>query len=311
MALLEAVDLCKVYRHQWTMRPVRALENLSLSLREGEVFGLIGPNGAGKTTTIKLLLALLRPTRGRVEFRGLPVSSSRARRGMGFLPEQAYFYDYLTVEETLRFYAQLCGLSPADRRQRIAELIERLQLGPFRRRTMRQLSKGNLQRVGIAQAILHRPELAILDEPMSGLDPGGRKEMRDLIASLRSEGTTVIFSSHILPDAEALCDRVAIMVGGRLRDVLELSPDDHSPGPFLVSASGLSPAKVAELGRISLRPPAGGPKRWQFHLADRAAAERVVGAIVAAGGFIESLQPVNLSLEERFLSYVRQGPSAD
>ncbi len=210
MSVLEAIALTKAFRHQWTMRPILVLRDVSLSLRAGEVLGLIGPNGAGKTTTIKLLLALLRPTRGRVEFNGRPVHQPAARRHMGFLPEQPYFYDYLTVEETLHFYGQLYGLSAAERRHRIKELAERLQLHSFLRHTMRQLSKGNLQRVGVAQAILHRPQLAILDEPMSGLDPTGRKEMRDLIAALRTEGTSVIFSSHILPDAEALCDRVAI-----------------------------------------------------------------------------------------------------
>jgi ABC-2 type transport system ATP-binding protein len=307
MALLEAVQLTKIFRHPWTMRAIPVLEDVSLSLREGEVLGLIGPNGAGKTTTIKLLLYLLRPTRGRVEFLGSPVSRRETRRHIGFLPEQPYFYDYLTVEETLQFYGQLCGLSALDRRRRVDELVERLQLSPFRRYTMRQLSKGNLQRVGIIQAILNRPRLAILDEPMSGLDPTGRKEMRDLIQGLHAEGTTVIFSSHILPDAEALCDRVAILAAGRLREVVDLSPGGRTEGPFELVVSNLSLASVAELNRLAARPGIGGPEQWSFRFRDRASVQQATALIAAAHGFIESLSPEQPSLEERLLSHAKPG----
>ncbi len=305
MALLEAFSVTKVFRHQWTMRAIPVLRDVSLSLREGEVLGLIGPNGAGKTTTIKLLLALLRPTRGYVEFEGIPISRPVARREIGFLPEQPYFYDYLSVEETLDFYAQLYGLGRAERKRRIAELIDRLQLGPYRKRNMRHLSKGNLQRVGLAQAILHRPRLAILDEPMSGLDPSGRKEMRELIASLRAEGTTVIFSSHILPDAEALCDRVAVIAAGRLREVIEMAPLGHSEGPFAVKVSGIPQATLTELEVLALGAAAMGSEAWTFRFPDRPTVQRAVGLIAAAGGFVESLAAEHASLEERFLSHVR------
>jgi ABC-2 type transport system ATP-binding protein len=305
MALLEAFGLTKIFRHQWTMRSIPVLTDVSLSLREGEVLGLIGPNGAGKTTTIKMLLALLRPTRGYVEFDGMPISRPAARRQIGFLPEQPYFYDYLSVEETLHFYGQLCGLSRTDRNQRVSELIERLQLDQYRRRSMRQLSKGNLQRVGVAQAIVHRPRLAILDEPMSGLDPNGRKEMRDLIAGLRSEGTTVIFSSHILPDAEALCDRVAVITAGRLREVIELAPGGLHQGPFVLRVSSLPPTTLVALDDLALEPRSPGGECWVFRMANREAVQRALALVSAAGGFVESLVAEQPSLEERFLSHVR------
>ncbi|MBI4514200.1 MAG: ABC transporter ATP-binding protein [Deltaproteobacteria bacterium] len=305
MALLEAVGLSKHYRHNWTLRPIRVLEDVSISLRPGEVFGLIGPNGAGKTTTVKLMLGLLRPSRGQVLFDGLPVTLPRARSRMGFLPEQPYFYDYLTVDETLHFYAQLAGVAGAERRRRVAALVERLQLGPFLRRTMRQLSKGNLQRVGIAQAIIHRPQLAILDEPMSGLDPTGRKEMRDLIAELHDEGMTVIFSSHILPDTEALCDRVAILVAGRVREVVEMARSGEAAGPFALTASALPAAVLPQLQQLGhqLGGSASGPQ-WSFRLPDRPALQRAVALIAAANGFVESITPEQPSLEERYLAYV-------
>jgi ABC-2 type transport system ATP-binding protein len=304
MELLEALSLTKVFRHQWTMRPIPVLRDVSLSLRGGEVFGLIGPNGAGKTTTIKLLLALLRPTEGHVLFEGKPVNRPAARAGMGFLPEQPYFYDYLTVEETLRFYGQLYGMRGPELGHRIKELVEQLRLDSLVKRTMRELSKGNLQRAGIAQAILHRPKLAILDEPMSGLDPAGRKEMRDLIAALRSEGTTVIFSSHILPDTQALCDRVAILVGGRVRETIDLMPNGRPEGPFDLTATDLPPAVVSELRQLAMAELLSGPERWCFRFRDRARLQQAMARIVAANGFIETLVPEQPSLEDRLLSYV-------
>ena len=206
--LLELCGLSKDYRHNWTMRRLRVLHELDLVVRRGEILGLIGPNGAGKTTTFKCLLGLLRPSAGRVLFEGQPLGV-RARAAIGFLPEQPYFYDYLTVQETLSLYAHLYGQHGRAARARVAEVIEQVQLAPNRRAPLRTLSKGTMQRVGIAQAILNRPRLLILDEPMSGLDPIGRHAMRELVSYRRCR-RTIIFSSHILPDAEALCDRVAI-----------------------------------------------------------------------------------------------------
>src|SRR5215475_4630359 len=200
----------------WRKRPYRALDRLSLEIEPGEVFGFLGPNGAGKTTTLKLLMQLVYPTSGRAELLGKPIGDPSAKRRIGFLPENPYFYDYLTAEELLRYFASLFGFSGADRRARAARLLDEVGIGKERRLQLRKFSKGMLQRVGIAQALINDPELVILDEPMSGLDPLGRRDVRSLILRLRDRGCTVFFSSHVLSDAEALCNRVAILAKGRL-----------------------------------------------------------------------------------------------
>jgi ABC-2 type transport system ATP-binding protein len=200
----------------WRPRPVRALDGVSLDVQHGEVLGYLGPNGAGKTTTLKLLIQLVYPTSGRAEILGRPAGDVETRRRLGYLPELPYFYDNLTAEELLVYFGRLFGLSTADARRRSETLLDRVALGAERRRQLRKYSKGMLQRVGIAQALVNDPEVVFLDEPMSGLDPVGRRDTRELIRSLRDEGRTVFFSSHILSDAEALCSRVAIMVKGRL-----------------------------------------------------------------------------------------------
>ena len=200
----------------WRPRPVRALDAVSLDVEPGEVLGFLGPNGAGKTTTLKLLMQLIYPTSGRAEILGRPAGDVEARRRLGYLPELPYFYDNLTAEELLVYFGGLFGLSAADARSRSATLLDRVGLGAARRRRLRKYSKGMLQRVGIAQALVNDPEVVFLDEPMSGLDPVGRRDTRELIRELRDEGRTVFFSSHILSDAEAICSRVAILVQGRL-----------------------------------------------------------------------------------------------
>src|SRR5918993_1480072 len=200
----------------WRPRPYRALDRLSLAIEPGEVFGFLGPNGAGKTTTLKLLMQLIFPTSGRAEILGKPVGHVATRRRIGYLPENPYFYDYLTAEELLNYFAQLRGVPNADRARRVSTLLDRVGLGRERRFQLRKFSKGMIQRVGIAQALLNDPEVVFLDEPMSGLDPLGRRDVRSLILELRDQGRTVFFSSHILADAEALCSRVAVVAGGQL-----------------------------------------------------------------------------------------------
>ena len=180
------------------------------------MFGFLGPNGAGKTTTLKLLMQLIYPTSGRAEILGKPVGDVGVKRRIGYLPEQPYFYDYLTAEELLEYFAALFGYAPAERRRRAAALLDEVGIGAERRLQLRKFSKGMLQRVGIAQALINDPEIVFLDEPMSGLDPLGRREIRQLILRLRDRGCTVFFSSHVLADAEALCSRVAILANGRL-----------------------------------------------------------------------------------------------
>src|SRR6476620_11095042 len=200
----------------WRKRPYLALDHLTLEVEPGEVFGFLGPNGAGKTTTLKLLMQLVYPTSGRAELLGKPVGDPSAKRRIGYLPENPYFYDHLTAEELLRYFAGLFGYSGADRRARASRLLDEVGIGAERKLQLRKFSKGMLQRVGIAQALINDPELVIFDEPMSGLDPLGRREVRALILRLRDRGCTVFFSSHVLSDAEALCSRVAILAKGRL-----------------------------------------------------------------------------------------------
>src|SRR5271168_99545 len=197
----------------------RSLEGLTMRIEDGEVFGFLGPNGAGKSTTIKLLVGLIFPTAGTAQILGKPISDISMHQDIGYLPEQPYFYDYLTAAELLDYFARFHNLKAADRRERVARMLKKVGLETARKIQLRKYSKGMLQRVGLAQAILHDPRVVILDEPMSGLDPLGRREVRDIILELKREGRTVLFSTHILSDAEMLCDRVGVIVGGRLRGV--------------------------------------------------------------------------------------------
>ncbi len=200
-------------------RSIVALDGLDLQIDRGEIFGYLGPNGAGKTTTFKLLLGLIFPTAGDAWVLGKHFEDVRVKKYIGFLPEQPYFYDYLTAQEFLDFYAQLFGFDKKKRKQRVRNLLTIVGLEEVASKQLRKFSRGMLQRIGIAQALINDPELVILDEPLSGLDPSGRKEIRDIIFHLKSEGRTVIFSSHILSDVEAICDRVGILLKGRLQTV--------------------------------------------------------------------------------------------
>jgi ABC-2 type transport system ATP-binding protein len=220
MPAIEILGLEKTYKVGfWRKRPKCALEPLHLTVEEGEIFGFLGPNGAGKTTTLKLLMGLVFPTSGSARILGHEWTDPEVKAQIGFLPEQPYFYDYLTAHELLDYYGQLSGVSAADRKHRIPEVLSRVGLTDVKGLQLRKFSKGMLQRAGIAQAILHNPKLVFFDEPMSGLDPIGRREVRDLMEQLKQEGKTVFFSTHILSDAEALCDRVAIIHKGVLRGV--------------------------------------------------------------------------------------------
>ncbi len=219
---IRTAQLGKIYRVGFFMRRVEGLRDLNLEVRPGEAFGFVGPNGAGKTTTIKILMGLHSATSGSAELFGVPVENSNARKRVGFLPERPYFYEHLTAREVLHFYGQLFEMDATFRTERVEMLLERVQLQRFADVTLAKYSKGMLQRVGLCQALLHDPDLIVLDEPMSGLDPVGRALVRDLILEQRKEGKTVFFSSHILSDVEAICDRVAILVGGELRECGEL-----------------------------------------------------------------------------------------
>jgi ABC-2 type transport system ATP-binding protein len=220
MPAIETVQLEKSYTVGfWRKRRVAGLRPLNLSVEAGEIFGYLGPNGAGKTTTLKLLMGLIFPSGGSARILGMEIADPRMKSLIGFLPEQPYFYDYLTAAELLEYYAQLSAVPARERTRRVQGMLARVGMSQSARTQLRKLSKGMLQRVGIAQAILHDPKVVFLDEPMSGLDPLGRREVRDIIQSLKDEGKTVFFSTHILSDAEALCDRVAILHKGELRGV--------------------------------------------------------------------------------------------
>src|SRR5437762_3908473 len=251
MAAIEIHQLEKIYSVGfWRKRPKRALSPLDLTVEEGELFGFLGPNGAGKTTTLKMLMGLVFPTSGTARILGMELDDPRMKAQIGFLPEHPYFYDYLTGRELLKYYGRLSGVDLKQLSQKTDAALVRVGLRDAANLQLRKFSKGMLQRVGIAQAILHDPKLVFLDEPMSGLDPMGRREVRNLIEELKSEGKTVFFSTHILSDAEALCDRVAIIHLGELRrvgSVAELTASVHSKVE-IVWQGAMAPAVFKTLG---------------------------------------------------------------
>jgi len=221
--MITIAGISKEFKEGIGAKRVMALEDLDLEVREGEVFGFLGPNGAGKSTAIKILINLIYPDKGRASIMGKDVRDRETRRHVGYLPENPYFYDYLTAEEMLWFGGRASGLSSPDVKKRTDELLDKVNLSGARKRPLRSYSKGMVQRAGLALALIHDPDVAILDEPMSGLDPIGRKMVVDLIIDLKRQGKTIFFSSHILTDIERLCDRVGIIIGGKLRlvDTLE------------------------------------------------------------------------------------------
>ena len=307
MLAIETEDLTKDYAVGfWRKRPRRALDRLSLQVEHGEVFGFLGPNGGGKTTTLRLLLQLVFPTSGRAQLLGRPLGDPVAKRRLGYLPEHPYFYDYLTAEELLTYFGALLGLGPADRRRRIGALLDEVGLGADRRLQLRKCSKGMLQRVGIAQALLNEPELVILDEPMSGLDPLGRRDVRALILRLRDRGCTVFFSSHVLSDAEALCSRVAILAqgrlvaSGRLSDLLAF----EVRGWELVVANASEEVIAAFGSRVTRAIPIGGG-RFSLELPSDIPPERALVELTAAGAQLVSLNPIRETLEDFFVQRVR------
>src|SRR5688572_2232123 len=292
----------------WRKRPYRALDRLSLEVQPGEVFGFLGPNGAGKTTTLKLLMQLIFPTSGHAEILGRPVGDVSARQRIGYLPENPSFYDYLTAQELLEYFAHLFGYSLADARSRAARLLDRVGIGPERRRQqLRKYSKGMIQRVGIAQALLNDPEVVFLDEPMSGLDPLGRRDVRSLILELRDQGRTVFFSSHILADAEALCSRVAVVAGGqlaasgRLSDILAF----QVRGWELVIAD-LGPEVLARIGSRVEKATEISPHRYALELPLQAAPQQLLSELIATGATLISLNPLRDTLEDYFVRRVAE-----
>jgi ABC-2 type transport system ATP-binding protein len=300
-AAIEIENLSKEYPFGFLhLKKKKSLESLSMQVQMGEVFGFLGPNGAGKSTTIKLLMRLIFPTSGTARILGKSIEDVSMHQDIGYLPEQPYFYDYLTAAELLDYFARFHGLKAADRQERVQRMLKRVGLETAKKIQLRKYSKGMLQRAGLAQAILHDPQVVVLDEPMSGLDPLGRREVRDIILGLKKEGRTVLFSTHILSDAEMLCDRVGVIVGGKLRGV-------GTPGEmvgietqgmeilFELAASGKSfpllekATKTGERYRVQL------PEAELYGALDE---------LKAAGARILSVAQLKPTLEEFFMNLV-------
>ncbi len=248
--VIETRNLTKVYRDFWGRQKVRALKALDLEVRRGEVFGLLGPNGSGKTTTIKLLLGLLFPTSGQALVFDREATDVTKNERIGYLPEESYLYRFLNAEETLDFYGRLFNIPRAVRRQRTFELIELVGLTGARRRQLKEYSKGMVRRIGLAQALINDPELVVLDEPTTGLDPIGTREMKDLILKLRDEGKTVLMCSHLLADVQDVCDRIAILYQGELKELGQVDSLLKQNDMTEIRASGLSEKAQAEIKQV-------------------------------------------------------------
>jgi ABC-2 type transport system ATP-binding protein len=302
-------DVTKDFRTGLGLRRRRVLHGISLSVRQGEIFGFVGPNGAGKTTTLKILMGLIRASSGEASILGHPVTETEFRRHVGFLPESPYFYEYLTAREILHFYARLSGVPRALRRRRVDELLLRVKLDHAADARLRTFSKGMLQRVGIAQALVHDPSVIFLDEPMSGIDPIGRKEIRDLILELRRDGKTVFMNTHILPDVEMVCDRVAILVAGVIRwegRIEEfLSGAERESDVVLARVPAALGASLEE--RYAKRVHGSGD-RIEVRLPEKDTGD-LLRAALDAGAEVVSVTPHRASLETIFLSAVREGAS--
>jgi ABC-2 type transport system ATP-binding protein len=306
MAVLELNGVSKSYRTHLSLRKYWILRDLGFAVEAGEIFGFIGNNGAGKTTTIKLSLGLIFPDGGSVRLFGRPPGERRARERVGFLPENPYLYDYLTGAEFLDFHARLFGLDAAARRRRVGELLDRVGLGNRGGRQLRHYSKGMLQRIGLAQALINDPDLVMLDEPMSGLDPIGRREVRDLILELKARGRTVFFSTHILSDTEMICDRVGLLVRGRLKAlgrVEELLQAE--PGVWEVTLRGL-PEHGLPCGKLVSRR----EERILVRVESQADLQRLIAAVQRQGGSLLSVTPARRSLEDLMVEEVARREAA-
>ncbi len=308
MLAIETTNLTKDYSVGfWRKRPKRVLDGLSIHVEKGEVFGLLGPNGAGKSTTLKILMRLIFPTAGAARILGKELDDVSAHERIGFLPENPYFYDNLSAAEFLNYAGALFNLPRAERRRRADRLLEQVGLSNASNIQLRKFSKGMVQRLGIAQALINDPELIFLDEPMSGLDPLGRREVRDLILGLKETGKTVFFSTHILADAEMLCDRVAILNLGRMQGCGELKEmlgmGIHSTEIVLESPRQELVDQLKSYGGYSVRT----GERVRVEIPHEGDVAAVLGKVLQTGAKIVSVNPVKMSLEDYFLVKVARG----
>jgi ABC-2 type transport system ATP-binding protein len=300
---LKVEDLHKSFRLGFIPKTKKILKGISLSVEEGEIFGYLGPNGAGKTTTIKCVLGLVRPEKGNIEIFGLQPLSLQAKEKIGYLPENPYFYDYLTAAEFLDFCSQLFLMGKKERAERVKELLQLVGLENALDLQLRKFSRGMLQRVGLAQALLNSPSLVILDEPLGGLDPLGRKEVRDIIVRLKKEGKTVFLSSHILQDIEMVCDRVAIIVSGEIVSQGALHELVSEKIYFIeVILSGIEESKLKGLAEsFSVK---GG--RIMLRVLKEENLEKILELVRSQKGKIHSLTPRTETLEDIFVEAVKQ-----
>jgi ABC-2 type transport system ATP-binding protein len=303
---IQLQKLSKRFRSGFLIREIRALESVSFQVEPGEIFGFLGPNGAGKTTAIKIIMGLTRPSAGTCTVLGASPSSPAVKRRIGFLPEAPYFYEHLSAREVLELSADLCGIPRDQRKGRVDRMLEMVSMSAAQHGRLGKFSRGMLQRVGIAQALLHDPELVVLDEPMGGLDPIGRKEFREIIVGLRNQGKTVFFSTHILQDVEMICDRVGILVGGRLASIGRLDA--------IVSAEveaieltfrdvGESAIRASGVKIMSVIP---GEKWLLVTVHSEEEADTLIGRVAAAGGKLVSMAPRTRTLEDFFVKQVRK-----
>ena len=306
LAPLAIERLTKTYRDPMTLKSFTAVSDVTFELRRGEIFGLLGPNGAGKTTTIKLVLGLARPTTGRVLLDGRDPSDPKARRKLGYLPENPCFYDHLNAAEYLELVGELFGIDPSVHRRRSAALLDRLGLTSHARKPLRKYSKGMTQRLGLVQALLNEPTLLILDEPMSGLDPIGRAEVKQILREERSRGVTILLSSHVLAETESICDRVGIMTGGRLLEVGAV-PDLVRTGvrDWEIVVDGVSEETAASLRDTGHEvEPAG--SRTVIRVAEGNALQETLARLTRLGLFVHAVEPRRETLEEHFVRALRR-----
>lgn len=306
--IVEIENLTKDYEKGFLKKKkIRALEGLNLKVEPGQIFGFLGGNGAGKTTTIKLLMRLIFPTEGSAKILGEDIANFKMHSRIGYCPENPYFYDYLKASELMNYFGELFGFDATKRKQKTAELLTKVGLEEKDwNKQLRKFSKGMLQRVGLAQSLINEPEIVFLDEPMSGLDPIGRRQIRELIAELREKGTTVFMSSHILSDIEALCDNVAILRSGKLfaeGNLHELLTKEGETQTFEINIKGVSAevlqSKISEIQGAEI---AAKPNGANIHILNESDIEQVLQATKNAGGSLVSIQPTKQSLEELFIS---------